>query len=204
MNHIKKVNKHIKPLFGKILLLCVILITGSAHAELSSYIDDNGVIRFTNIPPVKEQKITTGGGWPRSPSFSFHSTAQSGQYDNIIRKAGGIYGVSCALIKAIIHAESNFNSKAVSSKGARGLMQIMPDNDETLNISDPFNPQQNIMGGTKYFKRMLNRYQNNLFLALAAYNAGPAAVDKYQEVPPYKETQTYIDKVNSLYLYYLR
>ena len=64
-------------------------------------------------------------------------------------------------------------------------MQIMPDNDETLNISDPFNPQQNIMGGTKYFKRMLNRYQNNLFLALAAYNAGPVAVDKYQEVPPY-------------------
>ena len=120
MDHRKKINKHIKPLFGKILLLCVILITGSAHAELSSYIDDNGVIRFTNIPTVKEQKITTGGSWPRSPSFNFHSPAQSGQYDNIIRRAGGIYGVSCALIKVIIHAESNFNSKAVSSKGARG------------------------------------------------------------------------------------
>lgn len=186
----------------KIWLPVVTLIfIGSAHAELRRYVDANGMIRFQNIPSTLElqfqnipstveKKIINGKG------------SQQCQYDHIIRRAGGIYGVSWALIKAVIHAESNFNPKAISPKGAKGLMQIMPENNAILSISDPFNPTQNIFGGTKYFKHMLNRYQNNIHLALAAYNAGPGAVDKYKKIPPYKETQTYVEKVYNLYLYY--
>lgn len=174
----------------KIWLPWAIFIVGSAHAELRQYIDANGVMRFKNIPSGVEQKLINS------------KELQQCQYDNIIRQAGGAYGVNCALIKAIIHAESNFNPRAVSPKGAQGLMQIMPENNAALSISDPFNPQQNIMGGTKYLKRMLNRYQDNLSLALAAFNAGPTAVDKYQKIPPYEETRTYITNVHNLYLYY--
>ena len=167
-----------------------IFIVGSAQAGLRQYVDANGVLRFTNASTPEEQGLISD------------KKSQQCQFDNIIRQAGGAYGVSCALIKAIIHAESNFNPKAVSLKGAQGLMQIMPENNAALSISDPFDPRQNIMGGTKYLKRMLNRYQDNLSLALAAFNAGPTAVDKYQKIPPYEETRTYINKVNTLYLYY--
>ena len=173
----------------KIWLPWAIFIIGSAHAEVRQYIDANGVIRFKNIPSAVEQKQING----KKP--------QRCQFDNIIRQAGGMYGINCALIKAVIHAESNFDPNAVSIKGARGLMQIMPQNDASLNISNPFDPSQNIMGGTRYLGRMLARYKN-LSLALAAYNAGPLAVDKYQKIPPYKETRKYVSRVYNLYLYY--
>ncbi|HRF91091.1 MAG TPA: lytic transglycosylase domain-containing protein, partial [Desulfobacter postgatei] len=123
-------------------------------------------------------------------------------YNDIISRAASDFGVDQALIKAVIHAESCFDPNAVSSKGARGLMQIMPQNDASLNISNPFDPSQNIMGGTRYLKRMLIRYNEKLALALAAYNAGPSAVDKYNNIPPYEETQTYVERVKSLYLRY--
>lgn len=173
---------------------------GSAHAELRRYIDVNGMIRFKNIPSALELKFQNIPSAAKQKLIN-GKESQKYQYDNIIRQAGGLYGISSALIKAVIHAESNFNPKAISPKGAQGLMQIMPENNAALNISDPFNPQQNIMGGTRYLRRMLARYQN-LFLALAAYNSGPGAVDKYQKIPPYKETQTYVNKVYNLYLHY--
>ncbi|MDQ1269895.1 MAG: Soluble lytic murein transglycosylase-like protein [Thermodesulfobacteriota bacterium] len=123
-------------------------------------------------------------------------------YNDIISRAASAFGVDHALIKAVIHAESCFDPNAVSTQGARGLMQIMPQNDASLNISNPFDPSQNIMGGTRYLKRMLTRYNEKLALALAAYNAGPSAVDKYNNIPPYEETQTYVERVKSLYLRY--
>ncbi|WP_333664428.1 lytic transglycosylase domain-containing protein [Desulfobacter postgatei] len=124
-------------------------------------------------------------------------------YNHIISNAARHFGVDHALIKAVIHAESCFDPDAVSSKGARGLMQIMPQNDASLKISKPFDPFQNIMGGTRYLKRMLDRYKDR-DLALAAYNAGPSAVDKYNNIPPYEETQTYVQRVMSLYSRYKR
>ncbi|NDY72564.1 lytic transglycosylase [Desulfobacter hydrogenophilus] len=188
------------------LFICLCLIWPcTALGDIYRHVDADGVVHFTNTPTaegytlyLKEKK---GGGLPaRTRRFK----AGPSIYDNIILKAARAFGVDHALIKAVIHAESSFNPKAVSSKGARGLMQIMPRNDASLNISNPFDPSQNIMGGTRYLKRMLIRYNEKLALALAAYNAGPSAVDKYKKIPPYEETQTYVQKVMSLYSRYKR
>lgn len=119
----------------------------------------------------------------------------SGKFADIIQAAAAKYDVDADLIKAVIKAESNFNANAVSSCGALGLMQLMPATAESLGVEDPLDPQQNIFGGTKFLHRLLDKYNNNISLALAAYNAGPGAVDKYGGIPPYSETQTYVNRV---------
>jgi soluble lytic murein transglycosylase len=111
--------------------------------------------------------------------------------------------VDSLLVKAIIKAESDFNPKAVSKKGAMGLMQIMPQNFQDLQIENPFDPRENIMGGTRYFKYLYDRFDGKLALSLAAYNAGPTAVDHYNKsIPPYKETEQYVERVLRYYRNY--
>jgi soluble lytic murein transglycosylase len=162
------------------------------------------VVHFTNTPTAKGYTIflkeENSGDEVLARTRRFK--AGPDVYNKIISDAAKRFDVDQALIKAVIHAESCFDPNAVSSKGARGLMQIMPHNDASLNISKPFDPSQNIMGGTRYLKRMLTRYNEKLALALAAYNAGPSAVDKYNKIPPYEETQTYVERVMSLYSRY--
>lgn len=113
----------------------------------------------------------------------------------IIQQAARMYKVDPAIIKAIIKAESSYNPKAVSNRGARGLMQLMPKTAESLGVEDSFCPEQNILGGVKYFKQLLDRFNNDIKLALAAYNAGSRKVRKYKGVPPFKTTRLYIKKV---------
>lgn len=176
-----------------------------ARADIYKYIDSDGVVHFTNTPTSADYflYIKTDRGHPKAnrgqPALS---GAVPPAYDAIIRRAEDRYGVEAALIKAVIKAESNFDPKAVSKMGARGLMQIMPENDRDLDISDPFDPLQNIMGGTRYLKAMLARYDRKLPLALAAYNAGPGVVDRYRRIPPFRETRMYVEKVMALYSRY--
>ena len=120
-------------------------------------------------------------------------------YDGIIRRAGARYGVDPALISAVVRQESGFHADAVSGAGAVGLMQLMPSTARELGVANPFDAEQNVDGGTQLLRSLLDRYGGRLDDALAAYNAGPAAVDKYGGVPPYPETQTYVASIMTAY-----
>lgn len=124
------------------------------------------------------------------------------QFDKIIDEASSKFGLPRELIKAVIKAESNFNPIAISPKNAMGLMQLIPSTAREMGVNDVFDPYQNIMGGTKYLKMLLDKYNGNLFLALSAYNAGPDRVDKSGGIPNIEETQTYVDRVLKFYKEY--
>lgn len=134
-----------------------------------------------------------------SQSFqtAFKEASKTESMDAIFAEAAARYGVSEKLLKSVAKAESNFNAKAVSKAGAIGVMQLMPATARSLGVTDPYDPRQNIMGGAKYLKENLDRFGGNVSLALAAYNAGPNAVQKYGGIPPYKETQNYVKTVTS-------
>jgi soluble lytic murein transglycosylase-like protein len=121
------------------------------------------------------------------------------EYDAHIESISRRYGLDHRLIKALIKAESRFDSEAVSQKGAIGLMQLMPETARTMGVSDPLDPKQNIEGGVRYLKHLLKQFHNDLPLALAAYNAGPDAVKRYGGIPPFKETREYLKKVLEFY-----
>lgn len=169
-----------------------------ALADIYMYVDKNGVVNFTNVPNSGKYKLFV----KELPARVKRNNYNTAEYDHIIKRAEQTYDVDFSLIKAVIEAESNFDPDAVSKKGAKGLMQIMPGNFQYLSVQDPFNPAQNIMGGVKYLQVLLKRYENKLPLVLAAYNAGPEAVDQYREIPPYEETQNYVKKVLKLYKLY--
>jgi len=183
-----------------VIVFSIVLITlgfDKAFADIYRYVDKLGVVHFTNVPTSPNYKLYIKE--KRKKPLPGISTKK---YDGLIRKAQRRYGVEFFLIKAVIKVESDFNPEAVSKKGAKGLMQIMPANFKTLSVKDPFNPSQNIMGGALYLQRLLKRYKNKLPLVLAAYNAGPQAVDKYKKIPPYEETQNYVKKVMESYRKY--
>jgi soluble lytic murein transglycosylase-like protein len=124
--------------------------------------------------------------------------AQPSAFDGLIQEAAERNGLDSALLKAVVHAESGFSASAVSRSGAKGLMQLMDATARGLGVTDSFDPVQNIEGGARFLRQMLDRYGGDVVTALAAYNAGPGAVDRWNGVPPYKETQAYIPRVLGL------
>ena len=187
-----------------LILFCIFFLPLPSSAGIYRYEDENGVIHFTNCPRdpkfklyIRESKEDVGAG---NSSFSY--IRDSNQYDSLISEFSKKYQVDFALIKAIIRAESGFNPAAVSRKGAKGLMQLMPETASRLNVSNSFNPRENIEGGVRYFKYLLSLFNDDLRLSLAAYNAGENIVAEVRSIPPYRETVDYVKKVLSYYQSY--
>lgn len=178
-------------------LIVTFIVTTSAYADIYMYIDQKGVCHFTNTPTSGKYRL-----YMRETVFKPAPPRNIGQYDRVITEAANSNGLSPHLLKALIHVESYFDPRAVSKKGALGLTQIMPANLELLNVRDPFNPKDNIMGGARYLKSMMNRFGGRLNLALAAYNAGPTAVERYKDIPPFRETRNYVEKVLKYFRHY--
>jgi soluble lytic murein transglycosylase-like protein len=184
-----------------IFSLALIVLFGvvlPVEADIYRYIDENGVMHFTNVPTSSIQNFKLF--LKEKPQVI--NRYSSKKYDALISEASERHGVSFPLLKAIIKAESDFDPHAVSKKGATGLMQIMPENFKPLGIRDPFDPWENINAGARYFKQMYDRFKGKLALSLAAYNAGPTAVDRYKTIPPYEETEEYVRRVLKYYYNY--
>jgi soluble lytic murein transglycosylase-like protein len=177
-------------------LLILLSVASPALADIYKYEDAQGVIHLTNVPTESGIKYTLIMREKRV-LLDRKLGDNISQYDDLIIKASEKHKIEPALIKAIIKAESNFNHRAVSPKGARGLMQLMPATASSLQVQDSFHPENNIEGGVKYLRYLLNYFNGNLPLALAAYNAGENAVIRHRGVPPYHETQVYIQRVLS-------
>ena len=165
----------------------------------------NDVTTFSDKRPIDNYIIVKFDCYACNPNSTIdwhHIKLNTTSYQNFIKRSSSKYSVDSALVRALIHAESSFNSKAVSKVGAQGLMQLMPATAKELGVYDSLDPQQNIEGGVKYLAKLLAIFGGNIKLATAAYNAGPNAVKKYKGIPPYKETKTYVDRVGVLYRRY--
>lgn len=192
--------KLITPCFACFVLFGVTFLPPGAYGDIYKYVDQDGVIHLTNVPTdtdatyelvMREKRILIR----MKPS-------EITTYDHLITKASEKHSVDPALIKAVIKAESNFNHQAVSPKGARGLMQLMPATANSLQVHDSFHPEKNIEGGVRYLRYLLNLFRGDLSLALAAYNAGESAVAKHRGIPPYRETQLYVQRVLHYFNHY--
>ncbi|BBO69536.1 lytic transglycosylase [Desulfosarcina alkanivorans] len=180
-----------------IAIFLVVMLALPAAADIYMYIDSDGVMHFTNVPTTSDYKVYVKER-PRRQGTGMDAN----RWDRYIDEAASLHGVDFPLIKAVIRAESAFDPKAVSKKGALGLMQIMPGNLKAFRVSDPFDPWQNIMGGARYLKTLIQRFDGQVPLALAAYNAGPRAVDTHRGIPPIPETEAYVKKVMRFFYLY--
>ncbi len=186
-------------LLKAVVVFIALIVTTSniAHADIYKYEDNEGVLHLTNVPSIPKAKYVL---ILKEKRIIFQPDIDVNRYDQIIKTAANKFNIDSALIKAIIKAESNFNHQAISRVGAQGLMQLMPATATALRVDDAFHPKNNIEGGARYLRYLLNNYRGNLTLTLAAYNAGEKNVAKYNNnVPPFRETQNYIKRVLSYY-----
>jgi soluble lytic murein transglycosylase-like protein len=184
-----------------LLLTLPFFLPSHSMADIYKFVDSDGVMHFTDAPTdrrfkifmrdlKKDKKLRTNfklGGFCRNPD----------EFEPIVASVASEYGVDKNLVKAVIHAESGFNPNAVSPKGAQGLMQLMPKTAQGLNVPNTFDPKDNIRGGVRYLRFLLDTFKGDVNLALAAYNAGMSRVNQFGGVPPYEETRNYISKVLS-------
>jgi hypothetical protein len=185
------------PMLTCILLLLGILMPGiSVNADIYKYEDKDGVVHFTDTPNDKRFKIFMRDiQKDRKLRTSFKLSGNPAEYESIINSCALQYGVDKSLVKAVIHAESGYDPHAVSPKGAQGLMQLMPKTAQGLKVNNSFDPSDNIRGGVRYLRFLLDTFKGDVTLALAAYNAGLSRVARYGGVPPYEETRNYVARV---------
>lgn len=188
--------KNITLIFVLMSWVIIAALPYPAFADIYKYVDTDGIVHLTNVPTDNGVKYTLIMREKRV-LFDKKLGVDITKYDHLIAKASQKYNVEPALIKAVIKAESNFNHRAVSPKGARGLMQLMPATASSLQVQDSFHPENNIEGGARYLRYLIRYFDGNLPLALAAYNAGENAVIRHGGIPPYRETQTYVQRVLS-------
>lgn len=184
-------------LMGQTYLLAAALLLSPAGGEAAMYVCRNadGVVQFTNAPSSSDCKEYTKKGSRRTRVTTSSRPVDPDIYDSHIESAGSRYRIDPNLIRAVIRVESDFNRYAVSRTGAQGLMQLMPETAKELRVRDSFNPIQNIHGGTRYLRTLLDMFEGDLVLTLAAYNAGPTLVKKLNRVPRIQETKNYVKKV---------
>ena len=182
------------------LFVVLLLFPSPAFSGIYVMVDANGVYHFTNVPTSNKYKLFIRDSSTRAVLRSY--TRDPLQYEPLIKRYARKFGVDKALIKAVIHAESDFNPYAVSRKGAQGLMQLMPETAQDLSVQDVFDPEENIRAGVQYLKMLLKKFKGDLSLSLAAYNAGPNRVDHFGKIPPYRETKDYVKKVLTYYRMY--
>lgn len=180
------------------LFLCPTVIS----ADIYRHVDKDGVVHFTNTPGDAKGQLYLREA-PKAPLSRTSSGKPEAWMMEYADRYSRAHNLPPALIKAIIRAESNGEPYAVSPKGAQGVMQLMPFTARQMNVSDPFDPVENIEGGVKYLKELLGTFGGNLAHAVAAYNAGPAAVKKYGGIPPYNETRLYVKRVMNYYQQFL-
>jgi soluble lytic murein transglycosylase-like protein len=206
-----------RPLSSSVVILMGMLVLWAipAHGQIVSYKDSNGKRVFINAEPVTAARPpktpllgtaanglalrTTQTPFATSPEMSAAELANREKIEEMIREVSARYRVDPALVRAVMQTESNWNSSAVSRKGALGLMQLGPGTAQQLGVSNAFDPKQNLDGGVRYLHTLLERYNGDLDKALAAYNAGPGAVDRAGGIPRYRETRDYVQKVTDSY-----
>jgi soluble lytic murein transglycosylase-like protein len=181
-----------------LLILLGLSLATPAVADVYVYKDKQGVLTFTNVPTHQGFRRVIREGNARFPSLGVSANS----YEGLIRSASSRHNVDADLIRAVIKVESDFDSTARSQKGATGLMQLMPETARLHNVGDIYDPSANIEGGVRHLKLLLGKYQGDLELSLAAYNAGIKAVEKHGGIPPFAETRDYIRRVLSYYQIY--
>jgi hypothetical protein len=186
----------------------LLLAPVAAHADIYQYTDKDGVIHFTSAPPGAPgaKLVIRGGGnsaGVRSGVVPYmpqdRDVARFTRYDDWIHQAATLYQIPEALVRAVIKVESDYDPRAVSVSGARGLMQLMPDTATSLQVKDIDDPRENIFGGVRLLRILANTFNGDLDLTVAAYNAGPDSVMKYGGIPPYQQTRDYVVKVTNYY-----
>jgi soluble lytic murein transglycosylase-like protein len=187
---------------GAIVLSAALVAAAAAEAGVFRFVDEAGNVHYTNAPPDKRYRQLPGYRDDRARAIPGRQLLRGRAplaHGDLIRETAGRHRVDARLVEAVVVVESGGNARAVSPKGAQGLMQLMPRRSTLLGVKNPFDPRENVDGGVRHLRELLQLFGNDVTLALAAYNAGAEAVRTYRGVPPYAETQEYVRRVRAIY-----